>query len=374
MLRAADVVGRGGWNDVVECARAPRSSLAPARRAASSPRCCACCCRSAPSRGGRLARCCGAQSLEPPAGADRCAIPAIVARRRRGRAARPVADRARLRQRGDAGGRVLRGRRRAADVVPPLPVVVAPGARRARDRGPRRLGGGAARLPGRGVSPRPQRAVRRARRIGGVHHRLGGRLPPRRRRADAGYRAPAPAASCCWPNRKCRSSTTRTRRPDARRCWSAPRSCSARASAASVCGRGRTRAASISIARPIRRSSRPSRASSRRDVSRSAASLAESDAEKANPWLLLQRTFEDGAVPVDRRRDVAAVRAARVARGHHVDRRRGEPAARPALRRRAARQRAAGRAGHGGAGVRARVPGRAGLPVLPDRGAGRAHH
>ncbi len=28
------------------------------------------------------------------------------------------------------------------------------------------------------------------------------------------------------------------------------------------------------------------------------ASLAENDAERANPWLLLRKTFDDGSVPV----------------------------------------------------------------------------
>ena len=103
-------------------------------------------------------------------------------------------------------------------------------------------------------------------------------------------------------------------------------------------------------------------------------SLAENDAEKANPWLLLQRTFEDGTVPVIAdATSLQYVLHASLGDTMSIDVG-GEPAARAALRRRAARQRAAGRAGHGGAGVRARVPGRAGLPVLPDRGARRAHH
>ena len=70
----------------------------------------------------------GAQSLEPPPGAD-------GARSRRSSRAGVVAALLGLSlialgfvSAGTPGGCVLRGRRRAADVVPPLPVVVAPGA------------------------------------------------------------------------------------------------------------------------------------------------------------------------------------------------------------------------------------------------------
>ena len=80
-----------------------------------------------------------------------------------------------------------------------------------RHRRPRDLGAVPARLPRRGVPAGAQRALGGADRLGGVHHRLGRRVPPRRRRAHPAIRRRAPADTCCWRSPSCRSCTTPTR-------------------------------------------------------------------------------------------------------------------------------------------------------------------
>ena len=69
-----------------------------------------------------------------------------------------------------------------------------------------------------------------------------------------------------------------------------------RASRDSACGPATRPAASRSTNRPTRASSRPRRASSTKPRFAFNASLAATDEERANPWRLLSRTFDDGAI------------------------------------------------------------------------------
>ena len=121
----------------------------------------------------------GAHSIEQPAASDP---------RRSRRSARTVAARAGglalmaagfVRPRG-AGRRILRA---GAALLTAFLFVLSSWLRSRDARGhrrPRHLGGVAARLPRRGVPAGPERALGGAGRVGGVHHRVGRRVPPRR--------------------------------------------------------------------------------------------------------------------------------------------------------------------------------------------------
>ena len=74
-----------------------------------------------------------------------------------------------------------------------------------------------------------------------------------------------------------------------------------------------------------------------------ASSIAGTDAERANPWLLLNRTFEDGAIPAIADATSLEYALHATCRRFFLDRYGRRQAADAALRRRAARQRAPGR-------------------------------
>ena len=165
------------------------------------------------------------------------------------------------------------------------------GARRAQRRRPR---------PARAlVPPRAQRPVRRARGRGHVRDRGRGCLPARRARPTSPPGTARAAAIASWPGLSRRCTTTsaapRGRRPSA----SSRGTSTASGSPASGRGAATTRAASTST-RPASRPSsarRPSFLRERRFSFQS--SLAETDEERANPWLLLERAREPGgAIPV----------------------------------------------------------------------------
>ena len=201
------LVGRRGRHDAARAARLAARRWRSARcrrrgRGGDLRRACRC----APSGGCRRGRCCSAQSL------DELAAPTPSARG----AAR-------------AAGADLRGRRRSrcwrsgSSAAPRRPARSSAPARRcssacccalgrwlrARDARPITGRGTwavvAPRLPQRVVPPGAQRAVGGAHRVGDLHHRLGRRVPPRRRRAHAAIRSRAPAATCCWRSPSCRS-------------------------------------------------------------------------------------------------------------------------------------------------------------------------
>ena len=174
---------------------------------------------------------------------------------------------------------------------------LAAGARSPADRRARHVGYRPARFSRCVLPAGAQRPVGSADRRGDLHDLLDRRVPPRRGRSVHGpalgdrrlrvdravgaAHAPRPGHS----RGTCSAARQRARaRADPHRSLPpAPRP-------------GRELPQSLS-ADESRRSSRRRRTSSPPTASRSPSSIAGTDAERANPWLLLNRTFDDGAIP-----------------------------------------------------------------------------
>ena len=196
-------------------------------------------------------------------------------------------------------GDVLRRGRRVARRVPVPVLVLAALARRPSAVRPRRPAVVAARLPERGVASVAQRPVGRADRVGRVHHRVGGRVPSRSRRIGTDPHSGTGGFTLIG-----QSEVPLLHNPN---------DAAGREALGVV-----NPAAALTRTRVTRFRVRPGEDTSCLNLYRPtnptivapeaafldsgrfafAASLAETDAERANPWLLLRRPAADGVVPV----------------------------------------------------------------------------
>ena len=163
---------------------------------------------------------------------------------------------------------------------------------------PRHLGGGAPRIPQRRVPARAQRAVGRAHRVGRLHHRFGRRVPARGRRADGRSEVGNRRLRALRRIRAAAPAQSERAEPAARRSSiQAPELAQVRFT------RFRVRPGEDASCLNLYRPTNPTIVAPEAGFIESnrftfASSMAETDAERANPWLLLRRQFDDGAIPV----------------------------------------------------------------------------